>query len=708
MATVSRSSPYVEELRQLYDRSEHEALVTRSDHIQKRKRVEDDDAKVILDLSRAFSLIHLGRFSEASSALEAVSAAKPASFSSQLLYARLYLAWASNTHVTKAVDDIALLHGQDAERLHLQLLYRGGLYTSASDRYKSLLDSARATLEETKKPAALSLWRLTSVTGRTKSTPAPVTSAEVQQFSDLVNELGTNAMASLILAGKTKEAFDVKQHLRPTYELEYNAACGMIANSDYTNAEIALEKAEALLRAELYEEDDDIEEAMSPIKVQKAYLQHLAGDTISAKRCYADIIEEEKADAASLAVAANNLSVAQAQLAVGSHESKEQSSADVTGGKPSPKDHNAVIEGLKQMRATSNRDVERKLTISQRRTMARNRAILLVQTGRLDACRSELSRVKSDFPDDEAISLIEASVAARDGSLKSADNILKSAGDNPMFQAARVQIAVAHGEKERAAGILQELFPGRPAALMTAATLLEECGDVQGAVSVLNNLVKKSAKADSWQARKALAGTLLRAGMFQQAADTLKQVCQERPDDDVARAHLVVATSHCDANEALQVMSSLPSTVSTVPEADVAKLEAMPPPKRRALNYRKPDGVQVAQRNSKDVAARAEASRERRKKKKKKRLPKNYDPSGPPPDPERWLPKTLRSNYRKKKNRVEPNQFRGSQGADADAAEAAAIKNAEKAAAKATAGASEAPHGVSGRAKAQRKRRNRR
>ncbi len=43
----------------------------------------------------------------------------------------------------------------------------------------------------------------------------------------------------------------------------------------------------------------------------------------------------------------------------------------------------------------------------------------------------------------------------------------------------------------------------------------------------------------------------------------------------------------------------------------------------------------------------------RKHRKKKPRLPKGYDPSKPggglpPPDPERWLPKWQRSDYKKK------------------------------------------------------------
>lgn len=55
------------------------------------------------------------------------------------------------------------------------------------------------------------------------------------------------------------------------------------------------------------------------------------------------------------------------------------------------------------------------------------------------------------------------------------------------------------------------------------------------------------------------------------------------------------------------------------------------------LNFRKSSGHDVVEKSKK-------------KKKRKPKLPKVYDPNIPP-DPERWLPKHERSNYKKRKDR---------------------------------------------------------
>jgi SRP72 RNA-binding domain len=45
--------------------------------------------------------------------------------------------------------------------------------------------------------------------------------------------------------------------------------------------------------------------------------------------------------------------------------------------------------------------------------------------------------------------------------------------------------------------------------------------------------------------------------------------------------------------------------------------------------------------------------RQKKRRKRKQRLPKDFDPAnpGPPPDPERWLPKWQRADFKKKRNR---------------------------------------------------------
>lgn len=705
MAPPSPTAPNVnDELRQLFERGEYESVLNRADTLQKRKRLDAGQGRVYLDIVRAFSLIQLGRASEAVPLLSKHPLTSlPDTLVNAVTYAKLYTAWATNDAVEDAIVQVANLSGPDARALEAQLAYRSGQYGRASELFLAQYHAVKATLEEKKRPTSTSRWRLMS----REPTAALVTAAELERYTSAVHEAATNTMAALVLANKPDEALALRGNLESSYELEYNAACAYIAQSMYTQADVSLQQAEALLRTELDDDEDEDEdgdeivEAMAPIAVQRAYLQHLAGNVAEAKLTYEDIVTGGKADAASLAVAANNLTVALGQLAFGR--------AAPTQGERSmlPKEqHEALVEGLKKMRATSGKAVERKLTTSQKSAMGHNRAILLVQMGRTDACRTELAKLKSDFPRDPVVPLIEASLIARQSDLETADKVLRLAGDDDIVRAARVQLAVSHGDKRSAASLLQELFNGRPAAIVTAASLLEQIGETDEALSLSRSLASNCTARQQVGAKKVLAEMLLRMKKYEEAASVLRDVVKTDNNDSSAIAQLVIATSYFDAAEAEVAAARLMPMVYSK-DVDAQMLESLPPPKRKQVAALKGNEKEVDS-NSKesDAAAIAAKVRERKKSKRKKRLPKNYDPDGPPPDPERWLPKTLRSGYKKKKKKTD--NFKGSQGADAAAADEAAAKNAERSLAKAAAAANDVPTVPGGRARAQRKKKGNR
>ncbi|KAI0562653.1 Signal recognition particle SRP72 subunit [Gracilaria domingensis] len=307
------------------------------------------------------------------------------------------------------------------------------------------------------------------------------------------------------------------------------------------------------------------------------------------------------------------------------------------------------------MKTTATKNVVRKLTSHQRQAMGRNRAVLFVRKGRLDACRSEIEMLKVHYSDDSLVRLLEACLYAEKGQLENADKLLSEATDTPIIRAARIQLAASHGEQKRAADLLQKLFPDCPAAVCTASSIPGCAG-------------------------RELAAMLLRNGLYQESAEILRDCARASGSDALTTAQLVVATSHFDPDEADRTASALPGTSLHATGADAERLEQLPPPKRKHLSIRTVDIADDVQNKLPAATQRPE----RKKKPKKKRLPKNYDPDGPPPDPERWLPKTLRSGYRKKKPKRDQAPFRGSQGADAASAEAAAQSLADKVSPKAS------------------------
>eukprot|EP00178_Gracilaria_changii_P020051 TRINITY_DN581_c0_g1_i1.p1 TRINITY_DN581_c0_g1~~TRINITY_DN581_c0_g1_i1.p1 ORF type:complete len:702 (+),score=164.63 TRINITY_DN581_c0_g1_i1:477-2582(+) len=675
MTTADLQDGAVDELQQLFNRRQFETVLTRVNQFRKRNKKRSPSVNHILDAARALSLIHLGRSDEALPSIEALLQAKSPPFKEQLLYAKAYAAWATNEGVVPAIDIAAPMQGKDVQKLKAQLLYRAGRYDEAAKLYELLLAQARNTLREKKEPAATSRWRLPGITSKAAHVASPVTAAELEQLTSAVNELATNAMASMILARTHDKLPSVREGLRPSYEIEYNAACSHIALEDFGNAEACLEKAEALINSELDEEDDDVEEATAPLFVQRAYLNQMGGDIEAAKQSYSEVVSGRRCDAASLAVAANNLTVAIGQLALG----KCSLSVAQDGTRSlSKQQHEALVEGLKKMKTTASKNVIRKLTSHQRQAMGRNRAVLFVQMGRLDACRAEIEMLKVHYPEDALVRLLEASLHAKKGQLESADRLLSEAADSPIIRAARVQLAASHGENEKAAKLLQELFADSAAAARTAASFLEGCNQVEAAISVLNKFVS-NAKGDlKARAKVELAALLVRNGFYRKSAEILGECTRASNSDVLATAQLVVATSHFDPDEADRIACALPGTSLHTTAQEAERLEQLPPPKRKQLSNRALDNSSDAHDKLRSATARRE--KKKKKKAKKKRLPKNYDADGPAPDPERWLPKTLRSGYRKKKVKRDQAAFRGSQGADAASAEAAAQSLEDKAA----------------------------
>lgn len=738
-------SGVVGELRALYKKGDFEGVVSRVEQLQQRQRgAHDTTDRPILSAARAAALIHLGRPQAAAAVVQELSAvgnehpayAAVAGFAH---YAQAYIAWSSNQAVANALsslNDVDAGDSSNTQALKAQLLYRLGRYGESAGLYRVMHDEAKQAYDDAAKsqPTATKSW---SLTGR-RAAPIPQlrSESELKGLKQTQNEIATNLMAALVLAGLSSEALALGAGVGKSYEAEYNNGCASISAMDWSGARKSLEEAERLYKSlSESETEEEVIKGLAPIIVQRAYVGHVAGEVATAEKEYTSIVRDRKADSASLAVAANNAAVAKGQLALGKQQTRVFSKslpedASSTGSSPIDdedkrsvaKDRNAILfDALKKMKATSGREVERKLTLHQRRAMARNRAILLVQMGRLDACRSEVDKLKANFPDDALVPLVEAALVAKNKTPAEADLLLKSSSvsDTDVRRGARVRIAIEGGNSTMAVKLLGELFPGRAAALATAAAILENDGKVDDAVAMLEQVEKDHPKL-AGEALKTLAGTLLRSEKYENAAAILQDVLAETPNDDLVRGQLVVATSFFDAVEAERLAGQLHPVNPGYAGLDGEDLEGRPPPRKRDMARTSKlgeNGHQIAGAPSSDDDAMstvpkiqglaAGKSKKKKSKKKKKRLPKDYDPNGPSPDPERWLPKTLRSSHKKKKKNREAN-FRGAQGADAAAADAAGIRNAERSAARATeasttSSAPQMPKGTKGKKKNRRR-----
>lgn len=270
------------------------------------------------------------------------------------------------------------------------------------------------------------------------------------------------------------------------------------------------------------------------------------------------------------------------------------------------------------------------------------------------------------FPDSIIPLLLQAAVHVRENKAVKAEEVLvqfaeKFPNKSKVVLLARAQVAAAAGHPQVAAESLGKLsdIQHKPATVATLVTLKERAGDIDGADSVFNAAIE-------WWSNAMTEDNKLDIIMQEAAAFKLRHGRKE----DAARLYEKLVKSHGS-------IEALVGLIQTTAQSDVEKAEAYekklkPLPGLKAVDIdslEKTSGAKdVGTVPNLSVAETYETkSKEKPKKKRKRkpRYPKGFDPAnpGPPPDPERWLPKRERSSYRPKRKDKRAAQIRGSQGA---------------------------------------------
>lgn len=270
------------------------------------------------------------------------------------------------------------------------------------------------------------------------------------------------------------------------------------------------------------------------------------------------------------------------------------------------------------------------------------------------------------FTDSVAPVLLQAAVLVRENKAGRAEEILgqfaeKFPGKSKEVLLARAQVAAAAGHPQIAADSLTRIpdIQHMPATVATLVALKERAGDIDGASAVLDSAIK-------WWSNAMTEDNKLNVIMQEAASFKLRHGKEE----EAARLYEELAKRH----GSIEVLVGLVSTVArvNVDKAEAYEKQLKPLPGLKGIdvdNLEKTSGAkQVEGASHVGVAdAHEEGKKEKPKKKRKRkpRYPKGFDPTnpGPPPDPERWLPKRERSSYRPKRRDKRAAQVRGSQGA---------------------------------------------
>ncbi|KAK7399972.1 hypothetical protein VNO78_11170 [Psophocarpus tetragonolobus] len=471
-----------------------------------------------------------------------------------------------------------------------------------------------------------------------------------------IDNMEINSVAALVMAGRSSEVQGMLDSLRikatSSFELAYNTACSLIARTKYTDAEQLLLSGRRIGQEVLMEDnlaDDEIEIELSPIAVQLAYVQQLLGSKQDAIEAYTDLIKRDMADESSIAVAVNNL-------------------VSLKG----PKDVSDSLRKLDRLKDKDNQSfrlahgLDLKLSTKEKEAIYANRVLLLLHANKIEQARELVSALPDMFPESVIPVLLQAALLVRENKAGKAEEILaqfatKFPEKAKVVYLARAQVAAAAGHPHIAADSLAKIsdIQHMPATVATLVSLKERAGDIDGAAAVLDAATK-------WWSNAMTEDNKLNIIMQEAASFKLRHGKEE----DAAQLYEELVKSQGS-------IESLVGLVTTVARLDVKKaelyekqLKALPGLKGIDVDsLERTSGVKQVEVPHVGVPETHEEGKNKTKTKKKRkrkpRYPKGFDPAnpGPPPDPERWLPKRERSTYRPKRKDKRAAQVRGSQGA---------------------------------------------
>ncbi|CEO97826.1 Signal recognition particle subunit SRP72 [Plasmodiophora brassicae] len=447
--------------------------------------------------------------------------------------------------------------------------------------------------------------------------------------------LQTNLTAVCAVAEGRQVLNDVPVESR-THSLLYNVACLEINAGEYASAEAHLVEAIRLCT----DEDDDLDvDELATLTVQLAYARQLQGKTAEAQELYHNALESLPPTVHSPASAVASLNL----MSLRQHDEKHFDSAK------------RLARALKVDAA--------KLTEQQRRTIARNQALLMLYDKQLRAC---VERCDAIGADDEFACVVRALALVRDGHADEAIGSLRRfTPGTRSVRLALIQVLVDTKQYDQALRALDDpVFDelrNRVAFTSLLIVLHDALGDVAGALKVFEGVVEKrdGTAEDRRRLVVAAADYMVRHGKIDAAQELLSRAGALFPNDTALAGKVALAFSAAGVQPPDAITKRLPQLPTLSEEALAAveaKLQYVPAAKRKSS----PPDASVA---ADAPAAKPAEEKVKAKKKKKKpiRYPKGFDPAhpGPPPDPERWIPRYERTKGRR---RHQGGAFKGAQG----------------------------------------------
>ncbi|KAL3136436.1 Signal recognition particle core component, variant 2 [Trebouxia sp. C0009 RCD-2024] len=211
----------------------------------------------------------------------------------------------------------------------------------------------------------------------------------VQQYKVKTAEVGTNIVAAYVSGGRAHEVLPVMDALALSasdgFEIAFNQACADVAVGKLEAAEQQLLLAQRLGRETLYEDDlpeEEVEAELAPVTSQLAHVASMLGRSDEATASYQDLLTKHQAEENVLAVVQNN--VLAIQSSTQSHQ--KRFAAEALKKFESLMDHEAAGQ--------LSPGVESRLSSQQKQALHLNHALLLLLSGKAEACQEKLTQLK--------------------------------------------------------------------------------------------------------------------------------------------------------------------------------------------------------------------------------------------------------------------------------------------------------------------------
>ncbi|RKP24987.1 hypothetical protein SYNPS1DRAFT_22984 [Syncephalis pseudoplumigaleata] len=421
-------------------------------------------------------------------------------------------------------------------------------------------------------------------------------------YADLVaNSIAAKAAA--LASGQELSQKMMKQDELETYDQLYNAATFSIANGQLVAAEALLRKAREVCRSSLLEQEyteDEIQEELATIMAQLAYVNQLLGRTAEAHSIQQKLLDTKLGEKTVLSIVVNN------EVALQRPKAKE------------------LCASHRRLQLAGDSRIGRKLLLSQRRQMAANRAIMQLRLRKYKSARDMAKRLRAHQPGWSVPYFISAAVPYYQGRKAQAMEELSTVlAQHTALSEVRIvlaRMAMHAGDTDKAIALLGEC---------QADQLLDDVPTLALATGIYES---------AGQLDKARAFHL-RTGMPKEAMQDFTLLVKANSDDKEALVNLVLACADHQpalAKDYVGALAAPPIQPGQLSSTELAALEASAPGLKR---------------HGDKSAGPSKPAKAPVKRKKRANPPAKHANPDEAPDPERWLPKRERSDYKPKGRR---------------------------------------------------------